>query len=172
MKLNLLFVNVLLSFVLTTQGAHAQTKTDTPVVMVEFTDEVCEDFHKIASEFIEMELSGLRWQGVKSGDPVCLKKFRPTATSVDRVPASDPALLDPEYLVPENRKVDFTVKRLPDDLLEVMMNYIGKKNKKDVPVRDHFVLKLNFGRARFAKGCASWYSEPEHFVMRSRCWKD
>jgi len=129
-----------------------------------YSDEVCEDFQKIAGEFIDMELAGLRWQGVE-GDPSCLTKLKPATAPADRVPAS-------EFIIPENRKVDFSVKRLPNDLLEVVMNYLGKKNKKDIPVKDHFVLKLNFGHQRDLKGCASWYSEPEHFVMRSRCWKD
>jgi hypothetical protein len=137
----------------------------------EYTDEVCENFHKIAEDFIDMELSGLRWQGV-SGNPECLSKLKLQTASIDRVPASDPALLDPEFLLPENRKIDLSVKRLPNDLLDVVFNYIGRKLKKDVPVRDHFVLKLNFGHLRAQKGCASWYSEPEHFAMRSRCWKD
>jgi hypothetical protein len=136
-----------------------------------YSDETCEDFNTIANEFIAMELAGLRWQGV-TGDPECLAKLKPVATSVDRVPASDPALLDPEYLLPENRKVNFIVKRIPNDLLDVVMNYIGKKNKKDYAVNDHFVLKLNFGKTRELRGCASWYSEPDHFVMRSRCWKN
>ena len=139
--------------------------------LTDYSDEVCEDFQKIAGEFIEMELSGLRWQGT-SGDPQCLSKLKIQTASVDRVPANDPSLLDPEFLIPENRKIDFSVKRIPGDLLEVVMNYIGKKNKKDVPVKDLFVLKLNFGHMREKKGCASWYSEPEHFVMRTRCWKD
>jgi hypothetical protein len=153
-----------------TPSAYAEGAA-APTVSATYSDEVCEDFQRIASEFIEMELSGLRWQGV-AGDPSCLKKFKPLATSIDRIPASDPSLLDPEFLIPENRKIDFSVRRIPNDLLEVVMNYIGKKNKKDVPVKDRFVLKLNFGQNRAAKGCASWYSEPDHFVMRSRCWKD
>jgi hypothetical protein len=136
----------------------------------EYSDEVCEDFRTVASEFIDMELAGLRWQGV-SGNPSCLGRLTPKATAIDRVPASDPSLRNPQYILPENRSVDFNVRRIPGDLLEVAMNYIGKKNKKDVTVKDRFILKMNFGKAREAKGCASWYNEPEHFVMRSRCWK-
>lgn len=136
-----------------------------------FTDEVCEDYQKIAQEFIDVELAGFRWQG-SDDTPMCLKAAHPQTLNVDRVPAGDPALLDPEFLLPENRKVDFTVKHLPNDLLEIVMNYIGKKNKKDVPVKDQFILKLNYGRVRDLRGCASWYSEPQHFVMRSKCWKE
>lgn len=159
---------LVLSATLVCSNSHAENpRSQVPV----YTDEVCEDFQKVVGEFIDMELSGLRWQGVV-GDPSCLAKLKPMATSIDRVPASDPALLDPEFLLPENRNISFVVKRLPEDLLDVVMNYIGKKNKKDYPVKDHFVLKLNYGRARDQKGCASWYSEPEHFVMRSRCWQE
>ncbi len=142
-----------------------------PTVHAEtYTDEVCEDYQKIASEFVEMELAGLRWQGSES--PACLGKVKTEATQVDRVPASDPALLDPEFLIPDNRKVDFSVRRIPNDLLEVVLHYIGKKRGKDQPVKDQFLLKLNYGKSRDLKGCASWYTEPIHFVMRSRCWKD
>jgi hypothetical protein len=135
-----------------------------------YSDDECEDFQKIASEFITMELAGLRWQGAEA--PACLAKLKPEATQVDRVPASDPSLLDPEFLIPDNRKVDFSVRRLPGDLLEVVMHYLGKKNKTDVPVKDQFLLKLNFGKARETRGCASWYTEPLHFAMRSHCWRD
>jgi hypothetical protein len=162
MKQSLVFI-FLFNLIGLPGAARAETQT--------YPDEVCEDFHALAGEFVEMELAGLRWQGV-SGDPVCLSKLKTHATRIDRVPASDPYLLDPEYVLPDGRNVEYVVKRIPNDLLNVVMNYIAKKDKKDIPVKDHFILKLNFGKSREQKGCASWYSEPEHFVMRSRCWKD
>jgi hypothetical protein len=144
------------------QRALAQANT--------YTDDVCDDYQKIAGEFIEMELSGLRWQGVV-GIPACLGALKPEATTIDRIPASDPSLLDPEFTLPEGRDVSFSAHRIPNDLIDVVLNYIGQKNKKDVAVKDHFILKINFGKSRDLKGCASWYSEPDHFVMRAQCWK-
>lgn len=156
---------------LTTFFIFANVLVRSPIALArEYSDEVCEDFRNVASEFIEMELAGLRWQGV-SGSSSCLSRLSPKATTIDRVPASDPFLRNPQFILPENRNVDFNVRRIPGDLLEVVMNYIGKKNKKDVAVKDHFILKMNFGKSREAKGCASWYTEPEHFAMRSRCLK-
>lgn len=152
---------LVLHFFLT--AGHASIETP-------YTDEVCEDFEKIAQEFIDVELAGSRWQGT-DGIPSCLANQKVQTFLPDRVPAGDPTLLDPEFLLPETRKISFTVKRLPNDLLEVIMNYIAKKNKKDVAVKDHFVLKLNYGKLRNIRGCASWFSEPTHFVMRSKCWK-
>ncbi len=137
----------------------------------DFSDEVCENYQKIAQEFIDIELAGSRWQGTDQ-PPSCLVAQHPQTMNVDRTPAGDPGLLDPEYLLPDTRKIAFQVKRLPNDLLEVMMSYIAKKNKKDVPVKDRFILKLNYGKVRSLRGCASWYAQPEHFVMRSGCWKE
>ena len=153
----------LLSFLSFQPQTHAQT------VESNYTDELCEDDKKIASEFIALELAGQRWQGTID-KPVCLKAVQPVTVGNDRVPASDPALLDPEYLLPEGRNIQFSVKRLPDDLLEVVMNYIAKKKGKDVAVKDHFTLKRNFGKVRDIRGCASFYLEPEHFVMQAKCW--
>ncbi len=136
-----------------------------------YTDELCEDYRKIAQEFIDAELAGIRWQGASS-KTACLKKQRLQTMTPDRSPASDPAFLDPEFLLADHRNIDFSVRRLPNDLLEVVMSYIGSKNKKDIPVKDNFVLKLNFGRVREQRGCASYYTEPKSFVMRARCWKD
>lgn len=152
---------MLLHFILST--AHAASEA-------QYTDEMCENFEKIAQEFIDVELAGSRWQG-SDGIPSCLANQKVQTFTVDRVPAGDPALLDPEFLLPETRNVSFRVKRLPNDLLDVVLNYIAKKNKKDVAVKDHFVLKLNYGKLREIRGCASWFSEPTHFVMRSKCWK-
>ncbi len=134
-----------------------------------YTDELCDDVEKVAQEFIDLELAGQRWQGTID-KPVCLKKAKPLTVGSERVPASDPTLLDPEYLLPDGRKVQFTVKKSADELLEVFLSYIGKKGGKDVPVRDHFTLKRNFGKVRDVRGCASLFLEPEHFVMRSSCW--
>ncbi len=134
-----------------------------------YSDELCQDERKIAGEFIEAELSGLRWQGTDE-TPKCLKNLKPNTMNAERIFEGDPALLDPEYLLPKGRKVNYSVKRLPDDLLEVSFSYIGKKMGKDFAVRDKMVLKLNFGRVRDLRGCASYFSEPEHFVMRTQCW--
>ena len=136
-----------------------------------FDQETCEDYQKIAQEFIDVELAGSRWQGTL-GPTRCLMVQQLQAVKVDRAPTSDARLLDPEFLIPENRKVEFSVKRLPNDLLEVVMNYLGKKDQKDIAVKDRFTLKLNYGKVRESKSCASWYVPPEHFVMRSKCWTE
>ena len=136
-----------------------------------FDEATCEDYQKIAREFIDVELAGARWQGTL-GPTQCLTAQHLQTVKLDRASASDPRLLDPEFLIPENRKVEFSVKRLPNDLLEVVMNYLGKKNQKDIAVKDRFTLKLNYGKVRESKGCASWYVPPEHFVMRSKCWTE
>ena len=161
MKWVLSLILFISGFTYNQEQARAQTVNTYP-------DEVCEDFQKVAGEFIEMEISGLRWQGIRER-PACLSKLKPKATTIDRVPASDPRLKNPEFLLPENRHIDFIARRIPGDLVEVILNYIGKRKQKDVAVKDRFVLKMNFGRSREAKGCASWYAEPDHFVMRSRC---
>jgi hypothetical protein len=146
---------------------HAKAQAQLPESR--YTDEICEDDQKIVKEFIDLELAGQRWQGTE-GKPVCLQKAKPQTVGTDRVPASDPSLLDPEFLLPDSREIHYTMKKIPDDLIEVVLNYIGKKHGKDVAVSDHFTLKKNFGKVRDIRGCASFYLEPVHFVMRSSCW--
>lgn len=135
----------------------------------EYTDEICDDDQKIASEFIELELAGQRWQGVID-QTACMKQAKVVTVGVNRIPSSDPSMLDPEYLLKKGREVHFQIKKLPNDLIEVILNYIGSKNGKDVAVTDRFTLQKNYGKARMLRGCASFYSEPEHFVMRAQCW--
>jgi hypothetical protein len=146
------------------QGALAA-----PLVEPLFSDEDCEDYQKIASEYVELELAGVRWQG---GDSPCLKGLKLTTGLSDRaVPVADPALQSPAYLLPESRQMDIWVRRIPGDRLEVKVHYIGKQGSREKPVRDTAILRLNFGRSREARGCASVFQPLEHLVLRSHCAK-
>ena len=66
------------------------------------------------------------------------------------------------------------IKKDSDDMLNVKISYLGRApaGKEDVQVRDSFRLKLNFGRAREVRGCASVFSPPETFVMKQKCYKN
>ena len=140
------------------------------VVETSYSDELCDDLQQIAKDYVELELAGGRWQG---GEPSCLKRLNlKTIPSERMVQAADPGLLDPEYLLPLKRELDFKVRRLPDDLIEVRYSYLGRKAGKDVPVQDLMLLRLNFGRARDIRGCASPFQPPLHLVMRSGCSQD
>lgn len=143
--------------------------TQAAEVVRDYSDELCDQDEKIVQEFIDLELAGYRWHGVDE-TPLCLKKQKPETFTAERVPASSASLLDPEYLLTDTRKIQFKVKRVSGDLLEVVLNYIGRKNGKDFPVKDQFTLKKNYGKSRELRGCASMYIEPDHFVMKSSCW--
>jgi hypothetical protein len=141
-----------------------------PVVEPLYSDEECEDLQRIGSEFVELELSGIRWQG---GDSVCLEALRTRTLSSERpVPVSDPALTHPAFILPEGREPEILVKRISGDRLEVKVSYIGLKNGRDRPVRDTAILRLNFGRARELRGCASVFQPFEHLVLRKACHRD
>jgi hypothetical protein len=139
----------------------------------------CDDLSRVASEFMELELSGARWQG---GDSPCVPKLKLKLLRAARSGSSgDPSLLDPEYLLPKSRKVGIQARRLPQDLLELKISYLARKfvtepeetskagRNVDVPVHDVLILKLQFGRARAEKGCATLHKPPAHFVMREGC---
>ena len=135
-----------------------------------FTEESCDSMFLLGTEFVELELAGARWQG---GDSPCLSALRLKTMPSRKIKQSqDPGLLDPEYLVEGKRKVRVNVKRLPDDLVEVIYSYPGTRGGKDVPVSDRMVLKLNFGKIRKDSGCALIQTPPRHFVMRKSCVRD
>jgi hypothetical protein len=138
-----------------------------------YTDSICQDQNKIAQEYIDAELAGSRWQGSDEEDVPCLKDFHPKTMKLELTPHGEAYFLNPEYLVSDPKKVTFTLKKLPDDLLEVQLTYQAytPKNKKETTVHDAFTLQLNSGKARTLRGCASFESEPKLFVMRSQCWK-
>jgi hypothetical protein len=130
----------------------------------------CEDLERLGSEFMEYELAGGRWQG---GDSACLSKLRmKTVRAIKADGPADPALLDPEYLLLKKRKMGIRTRRLPQDLLELRISYLGRKLGKDEQVEDDLTLKLNFGPARTEKGCATLHRPPKHFVMREGCSED
>ena len=138
-----------------------------PLVEPLFSDEDCEDYQKIANEYVELELSGSRWQG---GDSPCLKGLKLRTALAERpVPVADSALLQPEFVVPEDRLVEVGVRRIPGDRLEVKVHYIGKRAGKEKTVRDSAILRLNFGRAREVRGCASVFQPLEHLVLKRNC---
>lgn len=130
----------------------------------------CEDLSRVGSEYMEYELAGGRWQG---GDSPCLTKLKIKTFRARKAQGpADPALLDPDYILPKKRKIEVTTRRLPQDLLEIRITYLGRKHRKDELVHDALTLKLNFGRAREEKGCASLQRPPRHFVMREGCSED
>ncbi len=140
------------------------------------SDERCDSVQTIAEEYMALELAGYRWQG---GDSPCLSKLKlKTQVSVKSKGAADPLLLDPEFIIPDRRKVDIQAKCLPQDLIEVRVAYLGKKKKpgikggEDVAVKDRFTLKMNFGRDRIQKSCASILIPPVHLVMKKSCVAD
>jgi hypothetical protein len=139
----------------------------------------CDDLSKVASEFMDLELAGARWQG--GGSP-CLPKLKlKLIRPIQATGSADPALLDPDYLLPKTRKLEIKTRRLPQDLLELRISYLGRKfstaqqgasdlaRRADVPVQDALILKLHFGRAREEKGCATLHKAPAHLVMREGC---
>jgi hypothetical protein len=139
-----------------------------PVVVESlYSEEDCEDIQQIAQDYLELELSGFRWQG---GESSCLKGLKLKTWPVHQeAPVADPALRRPGFLIPDDRPADVSVRRLPGDRLELKVHYIGKKGVKEVTVRDSAILRLHFGKVRETRGCASVYQPLEHFVMRRNC---
>ncbi len=139
-----------------------------PVVVESlYSEEDCEDLQQIAQDYLELELSGFRWQG---GESVCLKGLKlKTWPSQQEAPVADPMLRRPEYLIPDDRPADVSVRRLPGDRLELKVHYIGRKGAKEIAVRDTAILRLHFGKVRETRGCASVYQPLEHLVMRKNC---
>ncbi len=142
------------------------------------SDEVCDSIQTIAEEYMALELAGYRWQG---GDSPCLSKLKLKTQGSARAKwkgAADPLLLDPEFIIPDRRKLDVQAKRLPQDLIEVRVAYLGRKKSpgtkmgEDVAVKDRFTLKINFSRDRIQKGCASILVPPAHLVMKKSCVAD
>ena len=138
--------------------------------VLEFKVDICKDTHQITQEMIELELSGYRWQG---GDSPCLKQSKFKTMYAFKHKVGDSYLLDPEFILPDARDVRIVSEKLGlNEVMDVKIAYIAKKNGKDVPVEDEFSYILNFGKNRVARGCASIFSDPEHFVMRESCVKD
>ncbi len=139
-----------------------------PVVVESlYSEEECEDIHQIAQDYLELELSGFRWQGGESG---CLKDLKlKTWPARQEAPVADPALRHPEFVIPDDRPVDVSVRRLSGDRLELKVHYIGRKGAKEVTVRDSAILRLHFGKVREVRGCASVYQALDHLVMRKTC---
>ena len=128
---------------------------------------LCEPVSKLASEFLDLELAGARWQG---GDSPCLPKLKLSALKVQKLDLpADPALLEPEVLLPEGRRIEIQPKLLPSDLIAVRYQYIGKKEGKDTPMEDFLILKRNFNQELKKKGCVSLHQSPRYFLMSSRC---
>jgi hypothetical protein len=132
-----------------------------------FQREDCEDLDLLAREYLSLERAGFRWQG---GDPSCLPRLKLKAWKRDRLSSvPDPALADPDYVIPATRKMKFKTKRTPDDRVRVNFSYVGKKAGKQVLVEDEFELLLNFGKVRAQKGCASLLRAPKYLVMDFEC---
>jgi hypothetical protein len=137
------------------------------VVETLFSEEDCEDLQQVAQDYLELELSGSRWQG---GESPCLGGLKLRTWPVRReAPVADPGARRPEFLVPDDRPVDVGVRRLSEDRIELKVHYIGRKGARDVPVRDAAILRLHFGKVREVRGCASVYQPLEHLVMRRNC---
>jgi len=135
-----------------------------------FSVEACRDQHAITKEVIELELSGVRWQG---GDSSCLKQSHFEKVVAVKAHVGDPYLLDPELILPKGRDVKILSERWLDiGGVEVKFAYIGKKDGKDVPIEDQIVYIMNYGKNRKARGCATISEEPRHFVMRAECVND
>jgi hypothetical protein len=138
-----------------------------PVVESLYSEEDCEDLQQIAQDYLELELGGFRWQG---GTPTCLKDMKLKTWPIrPEAPVADPGLRRPEFLIPDDRPVDVSVRRIPGDRIELKVHYIGKKGTKEVTVRDSAVLRLHFGKVRESRGCASVFQPLEHLVMRRTC---
>ncbi len=138
-----------------------------PVVESLFSEEDCEDLQQIAHDYMELELAGFRWQG---GDSTCLKDLKlKTWPERQEAPVADPALRRPEFLIPDDRPVDVSVRRIPGDRIELKVHYIGKKGAKELTVRDSAILRLHFGKIRESRGCASVFQPLDHLVMRRTC---
>jgi len=136
----------------------------------DFSAESCRDQHAITKEVIELELSGVRWQG---GDSPCLKQSRFDKVVAVKARVGDPYLLDPEVTLPKGREVKILSERWLDiGGVEVKFAYIGKKDGKDVPIEDQLVYTVNYGKNRKKRGCATISEEPHHFVMRAECVSD
>jgi hypothetical protein len=134
------------------------------------TPNPCDDLGRLSAEFMDLELAGSRWQG---GEPRCLSQLKlKLLRRVKLDGPADPALLDPEYVLPKGRKVSIQTRRLPQDLIELKISYLGRRLGKDERVRDELVLKLNFGKAREEKGCVTLHRAPKYFVMREGCAED
>ena len=132
-----------------------------------FQSEECEDLELIAREYLSLERAGLRWQG---GEPLCLSRLKLKTWKKDRGAAvPDPALADPDYVIPSSRKMKIKTKRTPDDRVLVHFSYVAKKTGKEVSVSDEFELRLNFGKARSQKGCATLIRAPRYLVMDGSC---
>jgi len=137
------------------------------VVETLYSEEDCEDIQQIAQDYLELELSGFRWQG---GESSCLKDLKlKTWPARSEAPVADPLLRRPEFLIPDDRPVEVSVRRLPGDRLELKVHYIGRKGVKEITVRDSAILRLNFGKIRETTGCASVYQPLDHLVMRRNC---
>lgn len=126
----------------------------------------------LSREMIELELSGYRWAGAPE-EIRCLKKATFNYVRPIHVKYSDTQMLDPKYLLKKNREVKITKEKWIDDgSVEVEFVYIGTRAGKDVAVNDRLVYTINFGDRRKARGCASFLTEPEHFVMREACHQE
>jgi hypothetical protein len=132
-----------------------------------FQSEECEDLDLVAREYLSLERAGIRWQG---GDPKCLAHLRLKTWKKDRVHAApDPALADPDYVLPSNRKMKIKSKRTPDDRIVVSYSFVGKKDGKEGLVQDEFELRMNFGKNRSKQGCATLLRAPRYLVMDAQC---